>query len=125
MRRFRDIKREARSKVHETFAVAALYIPVQGATPVPCTVRVHGKFAAIGQPPGGEEYATRTETEPKIIFNAVEVPAPRPQTGVVSVEAGEAYKIDHCDPVDDAGYITARVTHLPVAATTGLPVPAA
>lgn len=119
----RDIKRAARQRLHTAMAVPALYIPVQGATPVPCTVRFHTKFGALGQLNRDPEWAERAEAEPKIVFLASEVPAPRTKTAVVSVEPGEAYRIENSDPVDDAGFILARVTKLPVNQTTGLPVP--
>lgn len=116
----RDIKRDARRRLHADLSVAALYIPVTGATPVPVTVRVHTKFSALGD----KEMAQRADIEPRLIFLASELPAPlRPKTGVVSVEIGEAYRIEAADPVDDAGFITATVAQLPVAQTTGLPVP--
>lgn len=119
----RDIKRAARQRLHDHLAVSALYIPVTGATPVPVTVRVHTKFnmASGGTP----EWAERAEAEPKLIFRASELPANGLRTkAVVSVEAGEAYHIEAADPVDDAGYVRARVTRLAAAQTAGLPVPA-
>lgn len=120
----RDIKRDARRRLHTAMAVPALYIPVTGATPVPVTVRVHTKFTAIGQLSGDPEWAERAEAEPHLIFLASEVPTPRAKTGVVSVEPGEAYRIETTDPVDDAGFIKARVTRVPVAEAASLPVPA-
>ncbi len=119
--RFRDIKRQGRQRLHQAMGVPALYIPVQGATPVPCTVRVHSKFAALGQLSGNSGDAERAEAEPKIIFLASEVPTPR-VNGVVSVEPGEAYRVAASDPVDDIT-ITAKVTRLSVKDATGLPLP--
>ncbi|AOR76574.1 hypothetical protein [Novosphingobium resinovorum] len=117
----RDIKRAARQRLHTALAVRAFYIPVTGASPVPVTVRIHTKFDALGDP----QMMQRADIEPQIVFQASQLPVNGLRNkAVVSVEAGEAYHIEAADPVDDAGFITARVTKLPVAQTTGLPVPA-
>lgn len=116
----RDIKRDARRRLHTGLRVAALYIAKTGATPVPVFVRVHTKFNALGD----KEMAQRMDIEPRLIFLASELPAPlRPETGIVSVEVGEAYRIKAADPVDDAGFITAKVSQLTAAQADGLPVP--
>lgn len=118
----RDIKRAARQRLHDQMAVSALYIPVTGATPVPVTVRVHTKFNMAGG--SDPEWAERAEAEPKIVFKASELPANGLRTkAVVSVEAGEAYHIEAADPVDDAGFIRAKVTRVAAAQAAGLPVP--
>ena len=120
----RDIKRDARPRLHAHAAVPALYIAVQGADPVPCTVRPHTKFDGNGRLNGAPQWAERAEAEPHIIFRASDLPANglRAQA-IVSVEAGEAYKIEASDPVDDAGFIKARVSLLSAAQAAGLPVP--
>lgn len=115
----RDIKRRARLELHRRLSVPALYIPAQGVTPIPCAVRVHTKFGALGEP----EMAQRVEVEPKLVFLVSELPAPlRVKTGKVSVEAGEAYLIEAVEPRDDIT-ITARVSRLSEADATGLPLP--
>lgn len=120
----RDIKREARSALHTAMAVPALYVPVTGATPVPVTVRVHTKYDAAGQLNGGAQWGERAQAEPHLIFRASQLPPNGLRSkAIVSVEQGEAYSIEAADPVDDAGFIKARVTPLPAAQTTGLPLP--
>jgi hypothetical protein len=120
----RDIKRDARKRLHAGMAVQALYIPVSGHTPIPVTVRPHTKFGAAGRLNNDHQWAERAEAEPKLIFLASELPAPlRPKTGVVSVEPGEAYRIEAADPVDDAGFITAKVSLITAAEAASLPVP--
>lgn len=120
----RDIKRASRLALHDELAVPALYIPVTEAEPVSVTVRVHTKYGALGQLNGSAQWGERAEAEPHLIFRASQLPANGLRNkAVVSVEAGEAYYIDHSDPVDDAGYIKARVTRVPAAAAEGLPVP--
>lgn len=121
----RDIKRASRQRLHTALAVPALYIPVTGATAVPVTVRVHTKFDMTGRLNGDPQWSERAEAEPYIIFEASELPVNGLRTkAVVSVEAGEAYHIEAADPVDDAGFIRARVTRLTATQATGLPVPA-
>lgn len=121
----RDIKRAARQRLHTALAVPALYIPVTGADPVPVTVRVHTKFDAVGQLNGEAQWGQRAQAEPHLIFQATDLPANGLRVkAVVSVEAGEAYYIDHSDPVDDAGFVKARVTAVPAATAEDLPVPA-
>lgn len=76
----------------------------------------------VGALPGsGSQYAERVEPEDRLRFDLSDL-TPR-RTAIVSVEAGEAYRIEFLYPVD-AGYQTARVTALPATDTTGLPVPA-
>jgi hypothetical protein len=117
---FRAIKRAGRQRLHAAMSTPALYIPSRGATPVPCTVRVHTKFLDAGGLNKGD--AERAEAEPKIIFLKSEVPAPRPQTGIVSVEPGEAYSIVAAEPADDIT-VTAKVTRMSAANANGLPTP--
>lgn len=125
MGRFREIKREMRLAVHGEASVAALYIPVPNATPVPVTVRVHRRadMPNIGESSvyGGE--AMMAITEDRLRFKRSELPSHlRSGTPVVSVEDGEAYRVEFWYPRDDQ-FITARVTPLPVGEAEGLPVP--
>lgn len=104
--------------------VPAFYIPPGSAESVPCYVRVHTAFKALGDVKGTSyAYAEREDTVPKIIFMRDQV-VPRRQ-GVVSVEPGEAYRIDASEPPDDLT-IMARAVRIPEqeALTMGLPIPA-
>jgi len=74
-----------------------------------------------GALPGQQGSAERVEPEDRIRFDLSEVPAPR-RGGVVSVEPGEAYRIDHVYPVD-LGFQTTRIVRLTAAEAQGLPVP--
>lgn len=125
MGRFRELKREMRNAVHSEASTAALYIPVLNATPVPVTVRVHRRsdMPNIGESPlyGGE--AMMAITEDRLRFKRSELPDHLRVKSVVSVEAGEAYRIEFWYPRDDQ-FITARVTPLLEAEAEGLPVPA-
>lgn len=77
----------------------------------------------VGDLSGLSGSATRAEPEDQIRFDLSDFTAPlRQQTGIVSVEAGEAYRIDHLYPAD-LGYRTARVTRLSAADAASLPVP--
>lgn len=124
MGRFREIKREMRDAVHSEASVAALYIPVPNATPVEVTVRVHRRadMPNIGESPMFSGEALMAITEDRLRFKRSELPDHLRVKSVVSVEAGEAYRIEFWYPVDDQ-YITARVTPLLEADAEGLPVP--
>lgn len=119
---FRAIKRKARRVLHQKMRVPAFYIVPGTLDQVPCYVRVHSEHKALGGVRGTSfAYAEREETSIEIIFMLNQVLPKR--GGIVSVEPGEAYCIDHQETPDDIT-ITARVTRLDVADTVGLPVPA-
>lgn len=101
--------------------VPAFYIVPVTLAQVPCLVRVHTKFAALGDLKGTSfSYAEREDVSPKIVFMRDQVEPIR--GGVVSVEPGEAYRIDHAEEPDDIT-TTAAVARMPLAETVGLPVP--
>lgn len=121
----RKIRRMMRGDLHRKMSIPAFYIPVPSADPTPCTVRVWRKREdpMLGDQPGsgGSNWAEATATEDRIRFDLSEIPVLR-RLAVVSVEAGEAYRIDHLYPAD-LGYQTARVIPLSAAEAGGLPVP--
>lgn len=125
MSRLREHKRRARGDLHREAAVPALLILASSPTPVPCTVRIWPKTEnqATGDLPGFQG-AERAEPEDRIRFDLSEFqPSSLPRrTAVVSVEAGEAYRVDHLYTAD-LGYQTASVTRLTVAEAATLPVP--
>lgn len=114
-----------RVAVHGEASVAALYIPVPNATPVPVTVRVHRRsdMPNFGDSPMYAGEAMLAITEDRLRFQVIELPSHRRVGAIVSVEAGEAYRVEFWYPRDDQ-FITARVTVLPDAEAAGLPVPA-
>lgn len=121
--RFRDIKRQARGDLHQEMSVPALYILTPSTDPVDCTVRVWLKtenqmVGALQSAPGAAE---RAEPEDRIRFDLTEIASLR-RNAVVSVEVGEAYRVDHLYPAD-LGYQTARVVRLSAAEADGLAVP--
>ena len=126
---FRDIKRQARRDLHNTLKVAALYFrddadgEILGA-PQLVHVRVHTKWELAGDMAGTNlSYAEIQEVAPRIVFMIDEVAAPV-RNAVVSIAAGEAYRLDNIQPADDIT-ITADATRIPLARTVGLPVPGA
>ncbi|QXV73596.1 hypothetical protein [Rhizobium phage RHph_X2_30] len=122
MASFRDIKRKARRDVHQHLRVPALYLATREATPVECFVRVHTKFAALGDMKGTNfNYAEREEETPKLIIWREEISQPA-RNAIISVETGEAYQIDSVQPADDLT-ITVNVTAMDSEDTVGLPVP--
>lgn len=127
MQAFRDIKRRARRDLHQRMRVPALYIATPGATPKAVHVRVHTKFEDSGDFSERDiGNALRHDKAPRLIFMIDELVAqgayPLARNAIVSVEPGEAYRIGATEPPDDIT-ITADVSPVPAAQTTGLPVP--
>jgi hypothetical protein len=115
--------RRARVDLHREMSVDALYIPVPDADPVDCTVRLWPKTDEMqGELSGLQGAATRAEPEDRIRFDLSEFPAALRRLAIVSVEAGEAYRIDHLYPAD-LGYQTARVLRLTAEEADDLPLP--
>lgn len=114
---FRDLKRKMRRDVHRVMFVPALYYATPTSVPVAVTIRDHTKIAAAtnGALTGGgaaASYAQTVEHEPKILFMVEQLPAGKPRYGaIVSVEAGEAYRVEAADPADDIT-VTAKVARL-------------
>lgn len=118
----REQRRAARRALHADRAVPAYYIATVGATPVQVSVRLWTEFAYRGRPAVrmAQEYAERQEAVPKLIFSADEIQFIR-VAAIVSVEAGEAYRIEVVHPRDDTT-ITADVSRMTAAEAAGLPV---
>lgn len=122
MGEFRQLMRQARGDLHDTFSVPALYMPVLGSKSQKLiTVRVHEFWRALGDLKGTNfNYAEVEDISPRIVFLLSEV---QPQRGaIVSVEPGEAYRVDVVLPHDDIT-VTAKVVKLSAAETKGFPVP--
>lgn len=114
----REIKARARADLHEAMRVGALYYGANSEDPVPCFVRVHSKFAALGDVKGTSfSYAETREEVPQLIFWHSEVD-PEPQ-GVVSIGPDEAYRVGTSDP-PYGDTTTAYVTRLTLAEITRL-----
>jgi hypothetical protein len=123
---FRDQKRRARRDLHETLQVPVLYLrslASDHATAVPLTVRLWQAWGQIGDVKGSRIYPGEMQNEKdRIRFNMNEIS--RIETGaIVSVEPGEAYRVDNTLPLDDE-FQTAEVTRLSAADAQDLPVPA-
>lgn len=101
--------------------VPAIYIVPDGSATVPCLIRVHTKYDALGDVKGTSfSYAERNEEVPRIICRKDQIDPLR--LGIFSVEPGEAYCVDNSNPPDDE-FITSEVTRVPLEDTVGLPVP--
>ena len=68
-----------------------------------------------------EQNAEREEAKPKLIFSTDEITFVR-NGAIVSVEAGEAYRVELAHPADDTS-ITADVTRLSASEAASLPIP--
>lgn len=122
---WREQKREAKQIVHDAMHYDALYLPTfplpTDVEPTAVTVRLHTKWGALGDQKGVSfDYATREDVQPKIIFDLKQVTPAR--KGIVSVAAGEAYRIDTLEEPDDQ-WQTAVVIRMPADQTTDLPTP--
>lgn len=119
---FRDIKKEARKRLHERLRVSALYIaPDDTITPV--TVRIHTSTRMYGDLVGAQDvaFAQTPIAVPEILFWLDEGVMPQ-RGGIVSVEEGEAYRVDYTHPPDDVT-IKAQIVRLEAEEAEGLPVP--
>jgi hypothetical protein len=110
---WRDIKKAARDRVHETFEVPAIYLTHLYGTPVRVNVRVHTKIAPTENEftwPGASGFLEMT---PKIIFRAEEVPKVS-NDALVIVSPTEVYRIGVAEPVRD-GFCVAECSITPQA----------
>ena len=123
MESLRTLKRRARRDLHNAMLVPALYLlgDEPWMTQKLIHVRLHSKFDAVGDLQGTNfNYATRQEVTPKIRFDLTEID---PVNGaIISIEAGEAYRVDNVQPPDDQ-FVTAEAIRLSEKQATGLPVP--
>jgi hypothetical protein len=116
----REQKAAARRDLHAEAAVPALYI--YGAEdPVDVTVRIHDKIALTGDIPGLATVPYHDEAL-HLRFLASEIASPK-QGAIVSVVAGEAYRLGPSDPAHGET-IDVQATRLAASEANGLPVPA-
>lgn len=125
MTNWRDHKRQARRDIHSHMGVPAVLLPTRDATPIPVTIR--GPWTkrpiSVGDlAGGGEGWAQRENTAPRILFYRDQIPATLMRGSIVSVEAGEAYRIATTEPANDET-ITADVVPLSAEEADGLPLP--
>lgn len=132
---WRDTKRTARSTVHQTMKVRCIYL-AQGIVPdsnsesgfefTELEIRVHEHQTKLGDQAGTSlNSAERFEPDPRLIFWKAELEAKNitlKRNDVVSVSAGEAYRLGPTKPHDQET-ITVPVTRLAVAETANLPIP--
>ncbi|MDR3474327.1 MAG: hypothetical protein P4M09_21970 [Devosia sp.] len=125
MQSFRDIKRSARTGLHEIMRTRVVYLAEEGDEGIPAWARLHTKFGLIANSAGPDGLAARRELKPRIIFMRSEMAAlgiSLKRGGIVSVETGEAFKLDNQDAPDDIT-VTWFVTVVGPNAAAGLPVP--
>ena len=102
----RDIKRKARRDLHATMRVPAYYLAPNSSDPVLLHIRIHSKWGAttMDTPTNSGTLVERQSVFPKILFMLDELEAQGVslvRKGIVSVEPGEAYRLDNSEPVDD------------------------
>lgn len=117
--RLDQARQRGRRDLHQEMSVPALYI-IGTSAPVPVTVRRQTRIAKTGDIPGLETVSVVEETI-FLRFLVDELAAPKRQA-IVSVAAGEAYRIDHALPPHGIT-VDAAVTRLDVADTADLPLP--
>lgn len=103
----RAIRRKARRDLHKALRVPAVYVPRNGA-PVLVYIRDHTKFrvnAIEGAVRSGNgQMVDRQEMAPSIIFmrdEIADVGVTLIKGGIISVERGEAYRLDNAEAPDD------------------------
>lgn len=120
---FRSLKERMRRTVHATLAEPALYRADPESDWVPVSVRVHRKQSLFGSIPGLDA-AQFVDITPRMVFFAAELDGGEPKrNAIVSIAAGEAWKVGAADP-RDGETITAAVAPIPVEQTAAFPVPA-
>ncbi len=138
---WRDIKAKARAVTHTTFKVACLYID-RDAFPLDSNsasnsgdvtypqldIRVHENQTKLGDQAGTSlNSAERFEAIPQVIFwraDLLAIPLKLKRGSILSVAAGEAYRIDVVEP-NDQETIKCRITRLSANEAAGLPLPEA
>ena len=125
MSSWREHKRRARRDIHREMGVPALLLIDDQVAGDPLLIRgPHTKRPImVGDLTGaGEGWAQREDTAPRIIFWRDQLPGPLRKNDVISVEVGEAYRIETVEPVNDQT-VTAKVVPLTESQAEGLPVP--
>lgn len=107
--------------------VTAFYIESSGSNPVLLNVRIHTKWdsTSMDAPTNSGTMVSRQSIFPKILFMLDELRREGitlRKRAIVSVEPGEAYKLDHSEPPDDISQ-SWIVTPLDAGDAEGLPVP--
>jgi hypothetical protein len=115
----RDTKRRARRDLHREAQVPVLYL-VEGELPQLVGARVHTKFGALAGADAPTYGASSQEAQPKIRFLRCDLAPVR--NAVISVAAGEAYRIGMVEPPDDE-FVYAHVSRLSAAECANLPIP--
>ena len=117
---FRDIKNQARLNVHETLQVAGLYLESPAdQNPKEITIRVWTKWQEFGKIK--PEFSDFSDANPKIIFLRSQIPLPK-KNAIVSVERGEAYRIESTE-ASDGLTVTAIVAKIPESTPYLLDIP--
>jgi hypothetical protein len=123
---FRELRRQARRDLHEELEVPSFYLRTLTSDPSTATlahVRLWAAFGGkIGDVRGSRIYPAEYQNEvDKIRFDMCEITRLE-NGGIVSITAGEAYRIDNILAPDDE-FQTAEVTRLAACDAAGLPVP--
>lgn len=129
MSSFREHKRRGRRQLHRRMEVPALFLLTPATLPedaIPVTIRLHTKWDALGDQKGTNLNSAEMESLiPKAILMLDQLPFPSqqiPRTAILSVETGEAYRIDHTEEPDDIT-VTVHIVRLSAEKAQGLPVP--
>lgn len=104
---YRDMKRRARTQLHERMSEPVWFFEDEQATPVRVTVRLHFTFDQLGELLRGG-FAERTQIVPKIIFLN---PPPIKRHSLVVTEDMGIFDVDYIFPPDDIT-VTAEVVKL-------------
>ena len=112
--------------VHVTMGVPALLLrDMEDSNPIPITIRgPHTKrqVKSGDLSGGGEGWAEREDTAPRICVELSEIPFTLTRGHIVSVELGEAYRVD-TTATARLGYLWVNVIPLTPQQAAGLPLP--
>lgn len=129
MSSFREHKRRARRQLHRKMEVPALYLLTPATLPedaIPVTIRLHTKWDALGDQKGTSLNSAEMESLiPKAILMLDQLPfgvSGITRQAILSVEIGEAYRIDHAEEPDDIS-VTVHIVRLSAEKAQDLPVP--
>lgn len=115
MNSYREMKRRARTQLHEHMSEPVWYFPGRDTAPLPTTVRFHLTFDRIGELLRSG-FGERMETTPKMIF--LHPPGIPPRNAIVVTKDMGVYRVDHSYPPDDIT-VTVEVVELSDSQITG------
>ena len=115
---------EARSSVHDSYKIPAMYSPDNGVSWRVVFCRLHELVNPDGVRLGrGQAEITVSSSNPEAIFRKTEVADINSTSTLVIFSASKAYKVTKAAPADLYGYLTASLSPAPKNVDSPYPVP--